>query len=82
MLQFSNLSVTQDDKGVNLEDAPAVKPFMIRDTSGSPRHVPRNCRSVIGVLNYLSGSTRPVICCTLHQVSHVCAEAKQSYENM
>ena len=80
VLEAVNLPVNQDDKGPNLKHTPLVKPLLIRDTSRAPRSLPWKFRSVIGMLNYLSGLTRPGMYFVVHQVARFCAEPKQSYE--
>ena len=40
--------------GRNTKDTPATKPLLIKDTSGEPRELKWNYRSIIGMLNYLT----------------------------
>ena len=80
MIQSVNLFFTQDDKGHNVKDTPAVKPLPTRDTSGAPRSLPWNFMSVIGMLNCLSGSTRPDMYFVVHQVARFCAQPKRSHK--
>ena len=74
------LSVTQDDKGHNPNDELKIKPFTIRGTSRAPRSLPRNHRSVIGVLNYLSALTRTGTYVVAHHVDRFCVDPKQNHE--
>jgi len=51
----------EEHSGRNTRDIPATKPLLIKDTNSEPRTLQWNYRSVIGMLNYLSRSTRPDI---------------------
>ena len=80
MLQAVHFSATQDDKGRNLKCTPVVKPFLIRDTNRAPMSLPWNYRSVIGMLNYLLGLTRPDASFAVQQVDRFCVEPKRSHD--
>lgn len=58
-----------DAQGRNTRDTPAVKPLLIKDANGEKRILPWNHRSVIGMLNYLAGSTRLDVSMAAHQVA-------------
>ena len=53
-------------QGRNTRNTPAVKPLLIKDTNSEQRTLQWNYRSVIGMLNYLAGSTRPDILMAVH----------------
>ena len=42
MIQAVIFSVTQDEKGRDLKDAPTLKPFLTRDTNVAPMSLPWN----------------------------------------
>ena len=70
----------EENSGRNTKDTPATKPLLIKDTNGEPRSLLLNCRSVIGMMNYLSGSTRPDIAMAVHQTARFCIDPKRSHE--
>ena len=53
--------IMQENSGRNTKHIHATKSLLIKDTNGEPRSLPWNYRSVIGMMNYLSGSTHPGI---------------------
>ena len=53
ILEAFGLTV-EDNSGRNTKDTPATKTLLIKDTNGEPRFLSWNCRSVIGMVNYLS----------------------------
>ena len=68
-----------DDK-MNPKSAPATKPLLHKDKDGDPRKYSWNYRQVIGMLNYLQGSTRPDIAMATHQCARFSADPKASHE--
>jgi len=60
ILDIVDLDQTEESSR-NTKDTPAVKPLFIKDTNGEKRSLTYNYCSVIGILNYLSESTRPNI---------------------
>ena len=64
----------------NTKDTLATKLLLIRDTNGEDRKLPWNYRSVVGMLNYLAGSTRPDLAMSVHQVARFCTRPKRSHE--
>ena len=70
----------EETLGRNTRDTPATKPLLIKDTNGAERTLPWNYRSVIGMLNYLAGSTRPDASMAVHQVARFSAHPKRSHE--
>lgn len=79
ILEVVNLEST-DPNGRNTKDTPVTKPLLIKDNNGEERKLPWNYRSVVGMLNYLAGSTRPDLAMSVHQVARFCANPKRSYE--
>ena len=51
----------EENSGRNNKDTSKTKTLLINDTNGEPRFLPWNYWSVIGIVSYLSGSTRPDI---------------------
>ena len=75
------VNLNADDSSTrNIKDTPVVKPLLLRDTNGESRQLPWNYRSVVGMLNYLSGSTRPDISIAVHQVARFSTNPKRSHE--
>jgi hypothetical protein len=53
----------------NSRDTPATLPLLHKDLEGIERKLQWNYRSIIGMMNYLSGSTRPDISMAVHQAA-------------
>ena len=65
----------------NVKSTPSVyKEILHKDTDGPERKQSWNYRSVIGMLNYLSASTRPDILFAVHQCARFAANPKLSHE--
>ena len=65
----------------NVKNTPSVyKEILHKDTDGPERKQSWNYRSVIGMLNYLSASTRPDILFAVHQCARFAADPKLSHE--
>lgn len=79
ILEAANLD-PENASGRNAKDTPATKPLLIKDTNGEDRELPWNYRSAIGMLNYLSGSTRPDIAMAAHQTAWFCIDPNCSHE--
>ena len=60
-----------EESGRNTRDTPAVKLLLIKDANGQKRSLPWNYRSVVGMLNYLAGSTRPDASIAVLMVRHM-----------
>ena len=65
---------------VNKRDTPAVKPLLHKDLSGLPRKHSWNYRSAVGMLGYLSGTTRPELGMSIHQCTRFNESPKLSHE--
>ena len=65
----------------NLQNVPAVKPVLSRDLEGNRRQHSWHYRSVIGMLNFLAGSTRPDIAFATNQCARFSADPRKSHEN-
>lgn len=59
---------------------PAIKPILCKDLNGLPRKYDWNYRSVVGMLGYLTGSTRPDIAMATHQCAKFSNDPKLSHE--
>ena len=59
---------------VNKRDKQASKPLLRRDLSGHSRRHNWNYRSAVGMLGYLSGTSRPDLAMAIHQ----CARFNES----
>ena len=79
ILEAVNLPIHEADSR-NEKNTPATKPLLIKDPSGDERTLPWNYRSLVGMLNYLAGSTRPDISMAVHQVARFSAYPKRSHE--
>ena len=64
----------------NPRPVPALKDPLRKDLEGPDRIYPWNYRSVIGMLNYLQGSTRPDIAMAVHQCARFTESPKLSHE--
>ena len=56
-----------DPKMTNKRSVPVVGPLLSKDQDGPPRKAEWSYRSVIGMLGYLQGTTRPDISMAVHQ---------------
>ena len=79
ILEAVGLTV-EENSGRKTKDAPETKPLLIKDTNGEPRFLPWNYRSVIGMMNYLSGSTHPGIEMVVPQTARFCIYPRRSHE--
>ena len=61
------LAAMEINDKVNPKSIPATKPLLHKDKDGDSRKTQWNYRQVIGMLNYLQGSTRPDISMATHQ---------------
>ena len=59
---------------------PVVKPLLNKDLEGLPRKYDWNYRSIVGMLGYLQGSTRPDISMATHQCARYNNDPKLSHE--
>ena len=66
-------------KGVR-GNTPASYPLLSKDKDGLPRKCPWKYRTAIGMLGYLSGSTRPDISMATHQCARFNNDPKLSHE--
>ena len=74
------LETVQIDSKTNVKDTPVTKPLLTKDKSGEERRNNWNYRSVIGMLNYLQGTTRPDISMPVHQCARFNNDPKLSHE--
>ena len=65
ILEAVNLD-THTSIGQNTKDTSATKSLLIRDSNGEERKLLWNYRSVVGIFNYLAGSTRPDLAMSVH----------------
>ena len=68
------------DSKHNERDTPAQKPLLHKDSDGALRKRDWHYRSVIGMLNYLQGSTCPDISMATHQCDRFLIDPKLSHE--
>ena len=59
---------------------PVRKPLLHKDSNGTDAIQEWHYRSVIGMLNYLTKTTRGDIAMAVHQVSRFCEKPKHSHE--
>ena len=59
---------------------PAVKPLLGKDPNGAKRTKNWHYKSVIGMLNFLVGSTRPDVAFAVHQCARFLAKPKKHHE--
>ena len=64
----------------NARPTPATLPLLHRDPQGSDRKYKWNYRAIVGMLNYLTGSTRPDLAMAVHQVARFSNDPKLSHE--
>ena len=74
------LDVVGIDDKVNPRPTPAIKPLLYKDLEGLPRKCEWNYRKAIGMLNYLTGTTRPDIAMAVHQAARFTNEPRLSHE--
>ncbi len=60
--------------------SPVIKPLLHKDLDGLPRKYDWNYRSLVGMLGYLQGSTRPDISMATHQCARFNNNPKLSHE--
>ena len=54
--------------------------ILTKDDNGSERKKDWNYRSVIGILNFLTNSTHPVLSLSVHQYAHFCGDPNIVHE--
>ena len=62
------------------DGVPAVYPLLNKDCNGPPPKANWKYRSVIGMLGYLQGTSRPDIVMATHQCARFCSSPKLSHE--
>ncbi len=60
--------------------SPVIKPLLHKDLDGLPRKYEWNYRSLVGMIGYLQGSTRPDISMATHQCARFNNDPKLSHE--
>ena len=71
------LSIVEGD---NSKPTPATKPVLTKDSEGDIRNADWNYRQAIGMLSYLTGSTRPDISMAVNQCARFSNDPKLSHE--
>ena len=74
------LNVVGIDDKVNSRSTPAVKPMLHKDLKGLPRKHDWNYRKAVGMLNYMTGTTRPDLAMAVHQAARFTNDPKLSHE--
>ena len=74
------LEVIGVTKDMNMKKTPAIKPLLFKDILGLSRKHAWNYRQAVGMLNYLSGTTRPDISMAVHQAARFCIDPRLSHE--
>jgi hypothetical protein len=74
------LEVLSIDDKVNHQPTPAIKPLLYKDLEGLERKHDWNYRQAIGMLNYLTATSRPEIAMAVHQAARFCINPKLSHE--
>ena len=74
------LEAMQVDSKMNIKKTPSTKPLLHKNKDGDPRKHTWHYRSVIGMLNYLKGSTRPDLDFVVHQCARFSEDPKASHE--
>lgn len=69
-----------DPNAMNSRDTPAGKPLLNKDLNGEQRRHTWNYRSAVGMLNYLTSSTRPEISMAVHQCARFTNNPMLSHE--
>jgi hypothetical protein len=72
--------IGQDIEKVNPRTTPAIKPLLFKDLEGTLRKCHWNYRQAIGMLNYLTATTRPDLAMAVHQAARFCINPKLSHE--
>ena len=74
------LDLLEVNEGDNSKPTPATKPVLTKDADGEPRFHDWNYRQAIGMMSYLTGSTRPDISMAVNQCARYCNDPKLSHE--
>ncbi len=74
------LKLLDINEGDNSKPTPATKPVLTKDADGEPRNHDWNYRQAIGMLSYLTGSTRPDISMAVNQCARFSNDPKLSHE--
>jgi hypothetical protein len=69
-----------DPMTVNPRPTPAIKPLLFKDIEGLARKYQWNYRQAVGMLNYLTGTSRPDLAMATHQAARFCIDPKLSHE--
>ena len=72
--------IGMDIEKVNPRATPAIKPLLFKDLEGSIRKCTWNYRQAIGMLNYLTATTRPDLAMAVHQAARFCINPMLSHE--
>jgi hypothetical protein len=72
--------IGQDANKVNPRSTPAIKPLLFKDLEGALRKCQWNYRQAIGMLNYLTSTSRPDLAMAVHQAARFCIDPKLSHE--
>ena len=64
----------------NTKTTQVGKPLLHKDVSGKPRKEAWNYRTVVGMLNYLQGNSRPEMSMAVHQTARFCNNPMLSHE--
>ena len=81
VLEAFGLTVEENSRR-NTKDTPKTKPLLIKDTNGEPRFLLWDYRSVIEMMNSISGSNRPNIAMAVHQTDHFCINPRRSHDKV
>lgn len=69
-----------DGRMTNSRETPVGKPLLHKDLEGKPRKHTWNYRAAVGMLSYLTGSTRPELAMAVHQCARFNAGPMLSHE--
>jgi hypothetical protein len=72
--------IGMDPKTVNSRPTPAIKPLLFKDVDGLTRKYNWNYRQAVGMLNYLTSTSRPDLAMAVHQCARFCIDPKLSHE--
>ena len=78
IVKHARLQETGDQKRTKS----AGKPFLLKDQKGAPRKKEFNCRAVVGMLDYLQGSTRTDMPMAVYQCAIFGKDPKLSHERV